>query len=92
MGERLQLDSGTLTPLLKRLEAAGLLRRERDTADERRVLLKLTQAGRGLRRRALSIPEQIACASACSLDEIAELTQRLQQLRDQLTAALPLAA
>jgi MarR family transcriptional regulator, organic hydroperoxide resistance regulator len=92
VGERLQLDSGTLTPLLKRLETAGLLKRERDTEDERRVLLRLTPAGRALRRQALRIPEQIACASACELDEIAELTQRLQHLRDQLTAASPLAA
>jgi MarR family transcriptional regulator, organic hydroperoxide resistance regulator len=92
VGERLQLDSGTLTPLLKRLEAAGLLKRERDTEDERRVLVRLTPAGRAMRRQALRIPEQIACASACALDEIAELTQRLQHLRDQLTAASPLAA
>lgn len=92
VGDRLQLDSGTLTPLLKRLESAGLLQRQRDTADERRVLLRLTPAGKGLRRQALRVPEQIACASACALDEITELTQRLQHLRDQLSAAPPLAA
>src|SRR5438105_12628747 len=52
LGERLQLDSGTLTPLLKRLESQGLLARERDRADERRVLLQLTPAGRALKARA----------------------------------------
>jgi DNA-binding MarR family transcriptional regulator len=49
LGERLFLDSGTLTPLLKRLEAQGLLQRQRDAADERRVLLQLSPAGRALR-------------------------------------------
>ena len=55
-GERLGLDSGTLTPLLKRLEAAGLLQRLRDAADERRVRLQLTAAGRALRARAVPHP------------------------------------
>lgn len=87
LGQRLQLDSGTLTPLLKRLETNGLLRRERDRADERRVLLHLTSAGRALKARAAKVPPQVACAAGCSLDELAALTQRLKQLRDQLQAA-----
>lgn len=84
LGERLQLDSGTLTPLLKRLEAAGLVRRERCTADERRVVVHLTPAGRALRRRAAPLPREVACATQCSLDEIADLRRKLHQLRRRL--------
>ena len=87
LGARLTLDSGTLTPLLKRLEAAGLVVRLRDAADERRVRLRLTPAGRALKRRAQAVPQHIACAVGCPLDEISELTQRLQALRGQLTQA-----
>lgn len=86
LGQRLQLDSGTLTPLLKRLEANGLIQRERDRADERRVLLRLTAAGRALKARAAKVPPQVACAAGCSLDELATLTQRLKRLRDELQA------
>lgn len=87
LGERLMLDSGTLTPLLKRLEAAGLVQRLRDSADERRVLLQLTREGRALKRRALAVPEAVACAAGCELDELARLTARLKTLREQLTAS-----
>ena len=87
IGERLSLDSGTLTPLLKRLEAAGLLTRLRDTADERRVHLSLTARGRALKARAQGIPRQMACHAGCSLDEISTLTQRLQALREQFNQA-----
>jgi DNA-binding MarR family transcriptional regulator len=84
LGERLALDSGTLTPLLKRLEAAGLVQRLRDSADERRVLLQLTAAGRGLKLRAMTLPETVACATGCELDELAALTARLKTLRQQI--------
>jgi len=87
LGERLSLDSGTLTPLLKRLEAAGLVGRLRDAADERRVRLRLSAKGRALKKQAEAIPQQIACAVACPLDEISELTQRLRALREQLHQA-----
>ena len=87
LGERLMLDSGTLTPLLKRLEAAGLVQRLRDSADERRVLLQLTREGRALRRRALAVPAAVACAAGCELDELQRLTTRLKTLRDQLSSA-----
>ncbi len=87
LGERLQLDSGTLTPLLKRLEAAGLLRRQRDLEDERRVRVLLTPEGRALRSRAKAVPRSVACASGCALDELASLTARLQALRGQLLEA-----
>jgi DNA-binding MarR family transcriptional regulator len=86
LGERLALDSGTLTPLLKRLQSAGLLQRLRDTADERRVLLRLSAAGRDLKARAAAVPAAVACASGCELDELQQLTNRLKSLRDQLHA------
>jgi DNA-binding MarR family transcriptional regulator len=84
LGERVALDSGTLTPLLKRLEASDLVRRLRDTADERRVLLRLTPVGRALKSKAMAVPESMACASGCALDELAALTTRLKALRDQI--------
>lgn len=92
LGERVALDSGTLTPLLKRLEASNLVHRLRDSADERRVLLQLTAAGRALKTKALVVPEQVARASGCDLDELAALTARLKALRDQITASNPRAA
>ncbi len=92
LGERLMLDSGTLTPLLKRLEAAGLVQRVRDAADERRVRLLLTREGRALKRKAASVPAAVACAAGCPLDEIAALTTRLKALRDLITASTPRAA
>jgi DNA-binding MarR family transcriptional regulator len=87
LGERLSLDSGTLTPLLKRLEAGGLVTRLRDAADERRVRITLTAAGRKLRTRATSVPDCMLAASQCSIDELAALTGQLQALRDRLKAA-----
>ena len=84
LGERLTLDSGTLTPLLKRLQALGLVERLRDAADERRVLLQLTPAGRRLKSRALAVPQAIACATACDLAEVTALASQLQRLRDRL--------
>lgn len=87
LGARLFLDSGTLTPLLKRLEAQGLLQRQRDAADERRVLLSLTQTGQALREQAEAVPRSVACATACELDEIVQLTRQLQDLRRRLQGA-----
>ncbi len=84
LGERLTLDSGTLTPLLKRLEAQGRLQRQRDAADERRVRLRLTAAGRALKAQALPIPQAIACATACDLQQIGQLAAQLTTLRRQL--------
>ena len=89
LGERLALDSGTLTPLLKRLEGAKLIQRLRDAADERRVLLQLTAAGRALRARAESVPLSVARASGCELGELSSLTARLQALRQQLSDSIP---
>ena len=92
LGERLYLDSGTLTPLLKRMEAAGLLARERAASDERRVIVTLTAAGRALCRKAESVPRQVACATGCKLDEISRLTAQLQALRSNVAHQLALAA
>jgi len=87
LGERLFLDSGTLTPLLKRMEAAGWVARARDAVDERRVLVSLTPEGRALRRRAQAVPKALAAATGCSAEELISLTERLQQLRTQLVDA-----
>lgn len=87
LGERLSLDSGTLTPLLKRMEAAGWIRRQRDAQDERRVYVHLSDAGRSLQAEAAKIPPCILSASQCSIPEITALTQQVQALRDRLTTA-----
>ncbi|WP_430462221.1 MarR family winged helix-turn-helix transcriptional regulator [Thalassolituus sp. LLYu03] len=78
--ERLVLDTGTMTPLLKRLEAAGLIERRRSADDERVVLVELTTAGRQLRSRAADVPASILCASHVSLDEAVALREELQGL------------
>ncbi len=88
LGERLTLDSGTLTPLLKRLEALALVQRRRDTADERRVLLRLTAGGQALRDQAAAVPQAIACATACDLQQVGALASQLHQLRRQLQDTL----
>ncbi|BEU94914.1 MarR family transcriptional regulator [Acidovorax sp. DW039] len=84
LGERLYLDSGTLTPLLKRLETGGNLRRERDAEDERRVRISLTEAGRALRDKAEAIPPCVLESSQCTLPELVALTGQLKTLRDRL--------
>lgn len=85
LGERLSLDSGTLTPLLKRLEAAGWVSRQRDTQDERRVLVRLSAAGRELKQRAARIPGCVLQASQCSVAEAMALTRQIHALRNRLT-------
>lgn len=86
LGERLSLDSGTLTPLLKRLEALGLVTRIRDVADERRVHIALTPRGRKLKTRAARVPGCILAATQCSVSEVVELTRQVQALRERLVA------
>ena len=88
IGERLFLDSGTLTPLLKRLEGAALINRTRGTEDERQVLIALTPRGQALREKARAVPHAILAASACSLTELSAMKNELVALRDQLNAAL----
>jgi len=86
LGERLHLDSGTLTPLLKRLEASELVTRLRDVEDERRVLIRLTTAGRKLKTRAARLPGCVLQATQCDVSEVMALTQQVQALRDRLIA------
>ena len=88
IGERLFLDSGTLTPLLKRLEAAGLVKRTRSTEDERQVIVALTAQGEALKEKARSVPLSILAASECSAAELAALKAEIVSLRDKLNAAL----
>jgi len=84
LGERLYLDSGTLTPLLKRLEGAGLLARQRDAQDERRVRIALTDTGRALRAEAEKIPACVLQSTQCTLPELQALTGQLSTLRARL--------
>lgn len=88
IGERLFLDSGTLTPLLKRLEVAELIRRTRSANDERQVLITLTSQGQALREKAKAVPQGILAASACSVGELVALKNDIVALRDKLNAAL----
>jgi MarR family transcriptional regulator, organic hydroperoxide resistance regulator len=84
IGERLFLDSPTLTPLLKRLETAGFVARNRSGADERQVIVSLTVAGRRLRERAVAIPGCVAAAMECSPGEIDTLRSQLTDMRSRL--------
>jgi DNA-binding MarR family transcriptional regulator len=88
IGERLFLDSGTLTPLLKRLEAAELIRRTRSTEDERVVLIALTQQGHALREKSKAVPQSILAASDCSVGELLTMKDEIVALRDRLNAVL----
>ena len=88
LGERLFLDSGTLTPLLKRLEALDYVTRRRDSGDERRVIVSLTAPGKNLRKKALAIPQSVLCATGCSLPQLKALTMDLVKLRASLAGSL----
>jgi DNA-binding MarR family transcriptional regulator len=81
LGEKLYLDSGTLTPLLKRMEAAGLVKRARSGTDERQVFIHLTDKGRALKRAAASVPAQIARTTGMGLNEIIKLRKQLHKLQ-----------
>ncbi|KOX30821.1 MULTISPECIES: MarR family winged helix-turn-helix transcriptional regulator [unclassified Streptomyces] len=87
IGERVRLDSGTLSPLLKRLETAGYVERRRSPEDERSVTVRLTEAGAGLRERALGVPRRIAAATGLDLAELGDLRERLHELAVRLGAA-----
>ncbi|GGU40613.1 MarR family winged helix-turn-helix transcriptional regulator [Streptomyces lavendofoliae] len=87
IGEHLRLDSGTLSPLLKRLEAAGYVERRRSAEDERSVTARPTPAGTELRERALGVPRRIAAATGMRLEEVRELRARLNELTTALDAA-----
>jgi DNA-binding MarR family transcriptional regulator len=84
IGDRLGLDSGTLSPLLKRLEQNGLVLRKRDRDDERLVRISLTEKGSGLRLKALDVTEAIGKAIGCGLEEAAALRDALILLRKRM--------
>lgn len=84
IGARLFLDSATLTPLLKRLEAAGFVTRSRSAADERQVVVELTDSGRAMAREAAAIQAQVICATGCSVEELVGLKGQLEGLRQKL--------
>ena len=86
VGERLFLDSATLTPLLKRMEQAELITRNRSAQDERQVIVALTPKGDALREQAKEIPACVLAASQCSIDEIVDLKGRIDSLRTNLMA------
>ena len=87
IGERLNLDSGTLTPMLKRLEAAGFVTRKRDAKDERQVRIQLTQKARDARPTALEARRAVVCALGDSEEEIQKLKRAVDQLHTMLRSA-----
>ncbi len=87
LSEKLYLDSGTLTPLLKRLEAAGLVRRQRSAVDERRVEVSLTPNGEALKKRALQVPGAMACRIGMDNERFIGLRAELQALMQLLGEA-----
>ena len=87
IGERLFLDSGTLTPLLKRLEKAQLIKRTRSSEDERQVLIALTPQGQALHDKARAVPQSVLAATACSVAELSAIKNEIVALRDRLNAA-----
>src|SRR5438105_13051159 len=88
IGEKLFLDSGTLTPLLKRMEAAHLIKRTRSTEDERQVLIALTPQGHALKDGARAVPQSILAASDCSVSELVAMKDEIVALRDRLNAVI----
>ena len=87
LGDKLFLDSGTITPLVKRLEARGLVRRERDKQDERQVRIYLTEVGRALREKALTVPLAVGKALGGDGEAAGMLRESLHRLREQLDAS-----
>jgi len=85
LGQQLHLDSGTLTPLLKRMEKSGLVLRERDSEDERRVLISLTDEGRNLRTKANEVSDSMLCQIELTRPDAVELRQRIMELANTLS-------
>ncbi|NGO63443.1 MarR family transcriptional regulator [Rhizobium daejeonense] len=86
LGERLGLDSGTLSPLLKRLEQAGYVTRQRDKVDERQVFIMLTESGRTMKAKAVGVMRAIGQATGCTISELESLRDNLKMLKNQLDA------
>jgi len=87
IGAALDMETGTLTPLLKRMEAAGLISRTRDTVDERRVFVALTEAGEALRLPGASVTGEVLCRVPLPIDELIDLRERLRRLIDNIDDA-----
>ncbi|MGG1519580.1 MarR family transcriptional regulator [Paenibacillus oryzisoli] len=88
LSEKLDLDSGTLTPMLKRMEAQQLLVRKRSQEDERVVNILLTETGRALYDRAMCIPQTLFAASGLSQEEIVSFNQQLQRIITSVNATM----
>ena len=86
IGDKVLLETNTLTPLLKRLETAGLVRRVRDAQDERQVRIHLTEKGRSLKAEALAVPKEMGICLARDRQAVERLTGELAALRDTLLA------
>jgi MarR family transcriptional regulator, organic hydroperoxide resistance regulator len=80
IGKRLHLDSGTLTPLLKKIESMGLVKRYRDVNDDRVVVVELTEEGRMLKEEVLEVPHEMACKINMSREELIDLKKKLDSL------------
>lgn len=87
LGEKLFLDSGTLTPLLKKMEAAGLVYRQRSKDDERTLCIRLTDKGKALKDDAYEVTQKVFCASQLSIKEAVDMRNRLRGMLARLTAA-----
>ncbi len=88
IAERLMLESSTLTPLLKRLEAAGIVERTRNPADERQVLIRLTTKGRDLQQKMGCLAERLLMTSGLSLDGLRHLNAEVRAVRDSIVESL----
>lgn len=86
LGDRIGLDSGTLTPLLRRLAAKDLLTRERSMASERELCVRLTAAGKALKRRIAAVPRELLRNGHMSVPEVVDLRERLKSFRDNMVA------
>lgn len=86
LGEALSLDTGTLTPLLKRMEAAGLVERHRDKVDERIMNINITNAGKALQEKAACVPKSLLEASGMKLEELNDINATIKHLLQQINA------
>ena len=87
LGEALDLDTGTLTPLLKRMEAAGLIERRRDTADERVVNISITPEGKELQKKAACVPQSLLVASGMEIEELTQLNAMIMRLLEHVNTS-----
>ena len=86
IGRKLHLDSGTLTPLLKRMESEGFITRKRSGEDERAVHITLTEQGRNLKKKAVEVPRELFCRSGLSPDEFLSLKKTISDLIERMKA------